>query len=150
MESSVLLHVGMCVADLGRSLRFYCSGLGFERERPRTYGRELGTLLELDNKAVSVDTAFIHRDGVRIELLHFMEPRNTVACTRKALHGEAGLTHLTLLTRNIDAAVESVRTHGGQVLEHTRAQLHLGPDTDFDAVFCCDPDGIRIELLCRR
>lgn len=140
----------MCVADLGRSLRFYCAGLGFDRERPRTYGRELGTLLELDNKLLSVNTAFIHRDGVRIELLHFLAPGNTIACTRKGLHGEAGLTHLSLLTRNLDAAAELVRTHGGQVLEHTRSRLQLGRNADFDAVFCCDPDGIRIELLCPR
>lgn len=150
MEKPVLLHFGMCVTDLERSLHFYCEALGFEHEQPRTYGRELGRLLELENVALSIKCAFIHRRGVRIELLHFLQPECTLPAQQRRLFGAAGLTHLSLLVPDLDAVVESVERLGGQVLEHTCSQLEFGPGQDFDALFCRDPDGTLIELLSRR
>jgi len=66
-------HVGICVSDLERSLRFYCQGLGFELVESHTVGTEFGKLMEAAGNIV-LQSRFVTRDGVRIELLRFDEP----------------------------------------------------------------------------
>ena len=36
-------HLGICVSDLDRSLRFYCEGLGFEQVASHQVGHEFAT-----------------------------------------------------------------------------------------------------------
>src|SRR5208337_1888127 len=57
-------HVGICVADLDRSLRFYCQGLGFELVESHTVGTEFGKLMEVAGNIV-LQSRFVARDGVR-------------------------------------------------------------------------------------
>jgi catechol 2,3-dioxygenase-like lactoylglutathione lyase family enzyme len=61
------------VSDLERSLRFYCQGLGFELVESYTVGSEFGPLMEVEGNIV-LQSRFIARDGVRLELLHFDAP----------------------------------------------------------------------------
>lgn len=58
-------HLGICVSDLARSLRFYCEGLGFELVGSHHVGDEFASLMELDE--VSLDSRMIRRDGVTLE-----------------------------------------------------------------------------------
>ena len=41
-------HLGICVSDLDRSLRFYCEGLGFEQIASHRVGEEFAALMELE------------------------------------------------------------------------------------------------------
>ena len=45
-------HLGICVSDLERSLRFYCDGLGFEQVASHRVGEEFGALMELEGVTV--------------------------------------------------------------------------------------------------
>ncbi|HEY7946307.1 MAG TPA: VOC family protein, partial [Acidimicrobiales bacterium] len=65
-------HLGICVSDLERSMRFYCEGLGFSAAESHNVGEEFGPLMEID--AVALRSQFVRRDGVAIELLHFTSP----------------------------------------------------------------------------
>ena len=42
-------HLGICVSDLDRSVRFYCEGLGFELGQSHSVGQEFGRLMEVDD-----------------------------------------------------------------------------------------------------
>ena len=70
-------HLGICVSDLERSMRFYCEGLGFELAQSHTVGREFGRLMEVDD--VVLQSRFVRRDGVSIELLHFDSPGHSAS-----------------------------------------------------------------------
>ena len=68
-----LTHIGICVSDMERSLRFYRDLLGFRSEHElRVAGEPSDTLLRL--AGVDLHAVYLQRDGVRIELLHFAAP----------------------------------------------------------------------------
>jgi catechol 2,3-dioxygenase-like lactoylglutathione lyase family enzyme len=135
-------HVGICVSDLERSLRFYCEGLGFEPkdcyELDSTQLPGLERALEVRTDAV-LTSQMIERDGVRIELLKFREP-NAVG-SPSARRNQLGLTHLCFYVDNVDVAAERMLEFGAVVLDDTRSS----PGTDI--VFLMDPDGVRVELI---
>ena len=61
-----LSHLGLCVSDLARSLRFHCEGLGFrEASRLEVAGAPSDTLLEPSGVHLDVPDP----DGTRTELV---------------------------------------------------------------------------------
>src|SRR5690242_6631629 len=135
-------HIGLCVADLDRSLRFYCDGLGFAMAE----GYDLDDTM-LDGLARALEVAapvklrsqMITHGGLKVELLHFAEPvaQGVPSGTRNQL----GLTHFSFFVDNVDTVVAQLVELGGTVLPDTRAVL------GYDVVFLADPDGNRVELM---
>jgi catechol 2,3-dioxygenase-like lactoylglutathione lyase family enzyme len=135
-------HLGICVSDLDRSIRFYCEGLGFELVNSHRVGDEFGPLLEMDR--VALESRFLRRDGTSIELLSFTVPGHTGPGTRRPMN-QLGLTHLSVRVDHVDKAAASLEALGGTVVRTTRTVL--GADGALDFVYCTDPDGVRIELM---
>jgi catechol 2,3-dioxygenase-like lactoylglutathione lyase family enzyme len=135
-------HLGLCVGDLDRSLRFYCDGLGFERAE--AYDLDdgmltgLGAALEVDGP-VKLRSQMITNGELKIELLHFGEPRATGAASTARNH--IGFTHLSFFVDDVDATAARLAQLGGRVLDATRARL------GYEVVFVADPDGARVELM---
>src|SRR5260221_14009791 len=66
-------HVGFCVSDLDRSLRFWCEGLGFEVLREfEFYGSSWKRVLELDD--LDLQTCMIRRGELMRDFLHLCKP----------------------------------------------------------------------------
>lgn len=134
-----LTHLGICVADLERSLAFYRQVLGFVE-----VGRFLdehgysSRLVELDD--VRMTAVYLERDGWRIELLAFSRPRAVGSGQRRPLN-ELGLTHLSFVVEDLDETLAAVRRYGGTVVDGTRFDMRS------KAIFATDPDGTRIELI---
>ncbi len=136
-------HVGICVSDLERSVRFYCEGLGFEPVASHQIGEEFGALMELDG--VRLASRMLARDGVTIELLGFESPGTTGDGGRRPMN-QLGLTHLSLRVDDVDGVAEVIEALGGTVVAATRTSFDLSA-TRLDFVYCTDPDGVRIELM---
>ena len=159
-------HVGICVGDLERALRFYCEGLGFELVQSHTVGQEFGRLMEIDD--VALQSRFVRRDGVSIELLHFDAPGHVGEAVRRPMN-QLGLTHVSLRVSDVDAVAERIESWGGTVVRSTRTTFGSAGSTGsagpagsagstgsvgsarsadvLDFVYCTDPDGTRIELM---
>jgi len=136
-------HLGICVSDLERSLRFYCEALGFVPAESHVVGDEFGRLMELEG--VSLRSQFVRRDAMAIELLHFTSPGRIGAPDRRPMN-QLGLTHVSVRVDDVDAVAALVETMGGTVVAATRTTFDLsGAALDF--VYCTDPDGVRIELM---
>jgi len=133
------------VSDLERSLRFYCEGLGFELIESHTVGTEFGKLMEVEGH-IALQSRFVTRDGVRLELLRFDEPGHHGPAARRPMN-QLGLTHLSVRVQDVDAAAAVVRKLGGSVFDHTRTRLPNPDGSSMDFVYCTDPDGVRIELM---
>ena len=144
-SSLTFSHLGICVSDLERSLRFYREGLGFEPAMSATVGNEFGGLMELAGEIV-LQSRFLRRDGVSIELLRFDSPGHQGNPTRRPMN-QLGLTHLSLRVEDVDAVAAVIREFGGTVLEQTRTKLKNPDGSSMDFVYCTDPDGVRIELM---
>lgn len=138
-------HVGICVADLDASMRFYCDGLGFE---PDARFDLTDTLLPGLDRALEVEgpvdmvSQFIQREGMRIELIGMRTP--TPCGTPSTSRGSRGLTHLSFYVDDVDDAAARLVGLGGAILDDTRASIGL------EVVFLTDPDGTRVELMAPR
>jgi catechol 2,3-dioxygenase-like lactoylglutathione lyase family enzyme len=135
-------HVGLCVRDLERSLRFFCDGLGFDQvegfELDNDSAPGLDRSLEVPGR-VRVVSQFVQNDTMKIELLHFVEP--DVHGTPSAVRNQVGLTHLSFYVDDLEAATQRLVDHGATVIEETRASPGI------DLLFLADPDGVRVELM---
>jgi catechol 2,3-dioxygenase-like lactoylglutathione lyase family enzyme len=136
-------HLGLCVSDLERSLRFYGEGLGFELVASHRVGPEFGTLMEVDG--VVLESRMIRRDGVTLELLAFEVPGHAGQPVRRPMN-QLGLTHLSLRVDDVEAVAATVEALGGTVVRTTRTTFDMG-GARLDFVYCTDPDGVRIELM---
>ena len=137
-----LSHLGICVADLERSLRFYREGLGFrEVSALELSGEPSASLLGLPG--VSLRARYLERDGARLELLHYPAP-GAVGEGRPGPMNARGLTHLSFRVDGLDEVLARLVALGGAVLAATRVG---SPRLGMQAVFACDPDGTRIELV---
>jgi catechol 2,3-dioxygenase-like lactoylglutathione lyase family enzyme len=136
-----LTHVGICVSDLARSLRFYRDLLGFRQEHElEVAGEPSDTLLGL--KGVALEAVYLTRDGVRIELLRFASPPPPPRHARAM--NEPGLTHLSFRVADLDATLAALRAAGERVLDETLIRI---PAAGAAACMVVDPDGQRIELV---
>ena len=94
-------HVGICVSDLERSMRFYCEGLGFEPAQAHTVGGEFGRLMELDDVCPQIDGSSTGTAGCRSKLLHFDSPGHSGGTERRPMN-QLGITHLSLRVDDLD------------------------------------------------
>src|ERR1700733_15582586 len=139
----VFSHFGICVSDLGRSLRFYCEALGFEKAESHEIGSEFARLMEFP--AVEVTSQFIRRGPTAIELLAFREPAPFGPRERRAVN-QLGLTHLSFRGRDVAGTGARRVELGGAIVESSRTTLDFG-GAALGFVFCPDPDGVRVELM---
>jgi len=135
-------HVGICVTDLERSLRFYCEGLGFEPaegyDLDDTMLPGLADALEVASPVV-LRSQMITHGALKIELLAYSTP--AVVGEPSSSRGQLGLTHLNFLVADVDAVAAQLVACGGTVLEHTDVTVGVR------LLFLADPDGNRIELM---
>ena len=135
-------HLGLCVGDLERSLRFYCEGLGFEVAEVYDLDEQmldgLDRALEV-SAPVQLRSQMITNGSLKIELLHFGAPM--AVGVPSPSRGQIGFTHLSFFVDDVDAVAARLAELGGTVLSSTRAQL------GYEVVFVADPDGARVELM---
>lgn len=135
--SAAFNHVGQCVADLERSKRFYCELFGFTLEREITPPDEDSAQLMSLTPPLGMTAAYLVRDGLVLELLHYAAPGQTQAFKPRTMN-EPGLTHVSLSVDDIDEVCARVAAFGGEVIDSS----NIGA-----AVFIRDPDGQLVELL---
>ncbi len=141
MDVQRLTHLGICVSDLDRSLRFYrdvldCKEVG----RLELEGEPTATLNGFPD--VEVRAIYLERDGWRLELLAFAVPGYVGPKAARPMN-QLGLTHLSFRVADLDAACEQIQAAGGGLLPETRLELP-GPTR---VIMALDPDGLRLELI---
>ena len=142
MTVKYIMHVGVCVSDLNRSIRFYRDGLGFEEAGGlEISGEPTATLLEMPD--LELRAVYLERDGLRIELLHYPSPGSVGAAEARPMN-QLGLTHMAVRVENLEDAIAKLTALGGTALEHTRVRE---PEYDAEIIYLTDPDGTRLELI---
>jgi lactoylglutathione lyase len=132
-------HFAACVRDLQRSRRFY-EALGFEVALQVDVTAPFEKLTELpvlQGKAIF----FTHPTMAgRFEILEYSEPGYVGPAERRPMN-QLGLTHMSLVTEDIEALCKTIDANGGEAHRHTRLSGPYG-----EMMFASDPDGMRLEL----
>lgn len=135
-------HMGLCVTNLDRSLRFWCDGLGFELaeryELTDTLAPGLAQALEVAPPVELVSQMIVLGEW-KFELLEYQTP--TPRGMPSNSRGLLGYTHMSFWVDNVDAEAQRLVGFGGRILPTTRS--HPGIPIQFIA----DPDGARVELM---
>jgi catechol 2,3-dioxygenase-like lactoylglutathione lyase family enzyme len=135
-NSTAFNHVGQCVTDLDKSKRFYIELLGFALEREIQPPDELSAKLLRLQPPLGMTAAYLRRDGLVLELLHFRDLG--ARPYRLRVMNDPGLTHISLSVEDLDGLLARVAEFGGEVLTDT----NIGK-----GCFVRDPDGQLLELL---
>jgi catechol 2,3-dioxygenase-like lactoylglutathione lyase family enzyme len=129
-------HVGHCVADLARARHFYEDVLGFSFWWQFDVPDEQAAGVLRLKPPLGLTAVYLIKGGLVLELLAYSAPGATARPAVRTMN-EPGLTHMSLSVTNLDAILEKVADHGGEVLEDTRTAT---------VVFIRDPDGQLVEL----
>ena len=123
-------------------MRFYRDLLGFKfRAEIKVQGEPSNTLLQLPD--VDLHAVYLERDGTRIELLAYGSPGVVGDVAPRPMNAR-GLTHLSLRVDNLADTLRILQQAGVTVLDASRIDI---PGFEAAAIFVCDPDGTRIELV---
>jgi len=138
-------HLGICVADLERSTRFYVDVLGFRELFTVGFGDELVATMERPGGFTS---RMLRRDDVRVELLRWDDGHTEGDGTRRPMD-RRGLTHLCFRVDDATELFAMARRAGGSAWPETRTTLAgAGPEGGpVTMVYLTDPDGVRIECI---
>jgi catechol 2,3-dioxygenase-like lactoylglutathione lyase family enzyme len=138
-------HTSFTVADLDRSLAFYCDLLGFEvlNYRPRIVNQYFRDIIGMPDAVVKGAYLGIPGSVHKLELFEYVQPRGTPADVRTNNPGSAHLCYLVddcraLYARLVDAGVQ---------FRSPPIDLNEGPNAGGVALYMLDPDGITIELF---
>ena len=141
---TALVHTGLTVRDLDRSLAFYRDVLGmevvFEQEKQGGY---LAEIVGYPNAHVRMAHLTFQGGGHRIELFEYLEPPS------RGNGGEprdVGITHVCLAVDDIDAVLARLTKGGGEAVS-SPVLVDTGVNAGGRGVYLRDPDGILIELF---
>ena len=141
-----LLHTGLTVRDLDRSLAFYRDTLGmetvFEQEKEGGY---LAAIVGYPRAHVRMAHLAFPGDGHRLELFQYLEPEP------RGEPGEPrdlGITHVCLLVEDVGALHERLRSAGVDFYSDP-VLVDTGANAGGVGVYLRDPDGITLELVQR-
>jgi catechol 2,3-dioxygenase-like lactoylglutathione lyase family enzyme len=139
-----MLHTGLTVSDLERSLRFWRDGLGMEvvmRQDKR------GGYLEAIVGEAGADVRMAHlafpAGGHRIELFEYVEPRRIPSPRRPA---DVGFAHVCVVCDDIDSLLERMAAHGGSPFT-APVEVDTGANAGGRCLYMRDPDGHVLELF---
>jgi lactoylglutathione lyase len=138
-------HLGLCVADLDRSTRFYVDVLGFCELFSMDFDGQLAATMERDGGFTS---RMLTRDDVRIELLHWHDGPARGDGERRAMNAR-GVTHLCFRVDEATELLEIARRSGGGAWPDTLTSLDGAGEGGqaVRTVYLTDPDGVRIECI---
>lgn len=134
-------HVGLVVADLDVSLKFWCDTMGFVVSRQmEESGPHIDIMMGLEG--VRVTTAKLADPyGNLLELLYFHSHSDKQNWEGKPY--STGFTHIALTVQNLDETLSQLKLFGGSV----PAEPQLSPDGNVKVIYATGPEGVLLELV---
>lgn len=137
-------HIGICVSDIERSKAFYKDALGFSEGAVFDVGNEVKNLVGVDGD-LDMTSQMMVLDAFVIELIYFKDGRAFGAEGLRPMN-QLGMTHLSFIVEDVDAAAEHLVACGATLLPSTRTSVEMPGGDPLELVFCLDPDGTRVEV----
>lgn len=138
---TAIRHVGLVVADLEKSLKFWCDTMGFAVSRQmEEFGPHIDAMMGL--KGVKVTTVKLAApDGNLLELLFFHSHQDKQCWEGKPY--STGFTHIALTVQDLDETVSRLKLVGASI----PAEPQLSLDGKVKAIYASGPEGVLLELV---
>jgi lactoylglutathione lyase len=149
-DGIAVAHLGVCVADLDASAKFY-DALGFEVGEAIQLDTAMSYLSELDGAPSRAQT--VREGAFPLLLTQWGAPRDPGWPVRLPLNRTGDLIHFGTHCDDYDAMLGLVVAAGGTVVERTRSQFPPpGLEMPWEGephgwVFVLDPNGVEIEIV---
>ena len=140
-----VLELGVVVADLEKSAKFYTEVLGMSEVKGFSAPARVATKFGLTNNQPITVRKFVTamvKDAPGLKLMEFPEAPGTKP-DQKFIHSTLGVSYLTLFVNDMGDAVARAKKAGVKMLGETPAKAGL---KNYLTVFQ-DPDGNFIELI---
>jgi len=139
--TTAIRHVGLVVADLEKSLKFWCETMGFVVSRQmEESGSHIDAMMGL--KDVRVTTAKLAApDGNLLELLCFHSHPDKQHWEGKPY--STGFTHIALTVQDLEETLRRLKLVGASV----PAEPQLSPDGQVKVIYASGPEGVLLELV---
>lgn len=144
LKIDTVTHIGITVADLDRSVRFYSENFGFAYVRgahfTRPFFEKNRSLYNLPPETTECRTAVLQSPGchVQLELFRFSECLEP----QRVPWNRNGITHFAVTTDDVEGMAEQMRKNGVEFC----MDVGVRPDGGH-WVFVRDPDGNLIEVM---
>lgn len=137
-------HVGVTVADMDRSVRFWERLLGVgARDRAVLAGPQLGTMVGY--AGIRIERCWIDLPGgIALELLRYLD-RDEAPYDPGTAH--PGNVHVCLRVDDMDAAHAHAVASGARPVSERPIEVMAGPRAGTRLAYLRDPDGVTIELV---
>lgn len=138
---SAIRHVGLVVADLEKSLKFWCNTMGFVVSRQmEESGPHIDAMMGL--KDVRVTTAKLAApDGNLLELLYFHSHPDKQRWEGRPY--STGFTHIALTVKDLDETLHRLEQFGASI----PAKPQISPDGHVKVIYATGPEGVLLELV---
>lgn len=138
---TAIRHVGLVVADLEKSLKFWCETMGFVVSRQmEESGPHIDAMMGL--KDVRVTTAKLAApDGNLLELLHFHSHPDEASWEGRPY--STGFTHIALTVQDLDETYRLLEQAGVTF----PAEPQRSPDGGVKVIYATGPEGVLLELV---
>ena len=139
-----IVHTGLTVSNIERSLAFWCDALGMQVVLQQD--RQGGSFEQIVGEhGVDVRTAQLAFGdaGPRIELFEFRSPRGGRVALRTA---DVGFSHVCVACDDVDGLLERLVAAGGEAVSEP-VDVDTGANAGGRGVYVRDPDGHVLELF---
>ena len=136
-----LLHVGVGVKDLEKSVWFYTEVMGMEEEyRAHNQGDKISRIVGVEN--ADIDVSVVRKGGLRIELCDYKnnDAKNN---DEHARQDEPGLIHLAFLVDDVDKEYERIKAFGFEFNAPPMVVRENGPKITYFK----GPDNVIVEIF---
>jgi len=137
-------HIGIQVADVDRSARFYQEALGFELydrlSRSDAYVQRV-----VGYPGVTLEIAMLRIPGTAVEL-EILEYRDVERTPIDPATASPGTMHFSLFVEGLDELYARLRERGVEFVSEVETST-AGTLAGGRVVYMKDPDGIRVELV---
>lgn len=140
-----LVHSGMTVSSLEKSIEFYRDILGLELVKVEPPRDSRSEMLGVENATVHIAVMRMAGTNESIELIEFKSP--TPPNSYAAPVNSIGQVHLAFRVDDIEASIKELKGKGVAFVSDSHEEIVDGPLKGWKWIYFKDPDGTNLELI---
>ena len=140
-----IVHSGITVRDLEKSISFYRDALGLEFVKREPERKSRGDKLGVPGAVIELAIFAIPNSNASLELIQYKEPPypNEYGAPVNAL----GQVHIAFHVADIKKKIEHMRKYGVHFVSQDYEEIMEGPLKGWKWIYFKDPDGANLELI---